>query len=578
MKKLSTVIKNIMKNASLKHKFLRIIIISVVVCVAISLSFSFFIFKKYNELLYKSTSHILEMSIMGIEKDLKNIEKISESIMGDSIIQSELPNIKNKELGKIYSKAMVNIYDSLNGYYYNENIISIDIYTENQRINVGRNYLKNNNEVIEEVITKAKKAKGKTIWLASKENDFNIICARDIRQVKNLTLKSMGVLVVCVKLKDIIGNQLQYYEKLNYEPLISIASPDKIFYTDLNLKMEIKKSNDNDTYYTYKIGNQEYFVVEAQKSIFPWKYKMYIPFDSIVGSIKHLKIIIFLVMIGVILLAFYLSVKVVSQIIRHFDVLVHKMEVFKEGDFTIDCKYDYSRRSDELGFLHRSFDEMVDSIRKLVEDNYVKQLLIKDVQIKSLQQQINPHFLFNVLQTVNWMAKANKQTEISVIIEAVGKMLRYALDEKNNVVLLEKEVENVERYIAIQKIRYKERLDVKIDVSQTLYGEKIPKLALQAIVENAIKHSLENMLGTCFIKVYAQETKDSFGVIVEDNGPGIEEDMLEKLENGQANPSGLGIGLMNIHKRIQLLFSNKYGLELYNTGNGSQIIIRLPKK
>ncbi|WP_273320016.1 sensor histidine kinase [Vallitalea guaymasensis] len=577
MNKIVQYIKKTLRNISLNHKFSVIITVSVLICVGVTSIFSFYIFGKYNQLLYHNTSHILEMTIVNIEKDLKQIEKITDSIIGDSVIQNQMPIIQTEEMNIMYSESIASINKTLNEYYSDGNIISMAIYTDNLRINCGWNFLDDKHEVIQRAILEAKNAGGKTVWLSSGRSDSSVICARDIRQVKNLSLNSMGVLVVHVDLQDILEKQLVYYQKLNYNPLISIVSEDEVLYSNLGIDLKVKRKSLDNTYSIMKNGKSEYFVTETQNLFLPWKYTMYIPFDSIGGSIKSLRLVMTIVLVIVMIVAFGLSIKIVSQIIKHFDTLVNKMHTFKKGNFTIECEYDYTNRNDELGFVHRSFDEMVNDIRKLVNDNYVKQLLIKDAHIKSLQQQINPHFLFNILQTVNWMAKANNQTEISIIVESVGKMLRFALDEQNNVVVLEKELENTQNYIVVQKIRYKDRLKTEVDVSESLYNQKIPKMALQAIVENAINHALENMLETCIIKITTEDTGDSFNLIVEDNGPGIQENMLEKLENKTVKPSGLGIGLTNIHKRIQLLFSDEYGLELHNTGHGTRVIIKLPK-
>ncbi len=577
MNKILKYIRKSLNNISLNHKFTTIILISIFICVALSYVFSLFIFEKYNDLLYQKTSHILQMSLINIENDLKQIEKVTDSIIADSVIQEQLPNIQTQETNMLYSESIVNINRALNEYYPEDYITSIVIYAGNKRISCGWNYLDDNERILEKAVVLAKKAQGKTIWLSSGRSDSSIICARDIRQVENLTLEKLGILVLHVDLKQILEKQLKYYQKLPYSPLVSIVSKNEILYTNLSFKLESKKNTLDKAYYIMKNGKEEYFVTDVQTSFLPWTYTMYIPFNSISGSINHWRTAMMIVIAFVMLLSFYLSVKLVSQIIKHFDTLVDKMQVFKKGDFTIDCTYDYTKRYDELGFVHRSFDEMVSEIKQLIDDNYVKQLLIKDAHIQSLQQQINPHFLFNILHTVNWMAKANQQTEISVIIEAVGKMLRFALDEKNNVVRIEKELENIHNYIFIQKMRYKERLHTEIDISKTLYKQKIPKMSLQAIVENVINHALENMLEPCIISIRTQEMEHSFQLIVEDNGPGISEDMLEKLEKKQVKPSGLGIGLINIHKRIQLLFSDEYGLKLHNTGHGTKVIILLPK-
>ncbi len=228
-----------------------------------------------------------------------------------------------------------------------------------------------------------------------------------------------------------------------------------------------------------------------------------------------------------------------------------------------------------MGYLNRSFDKMAGDVKRLVEENYLTKIAVQEAQLKSLQNQIDPHFLFNILQTINWKAKTGKQEEISHITEALGKILRYTLYKKETLVPLREELEIVEGYVSIQKYRYGERLSVLIEAPKKWGGAMIPPMALQNLAENSIKHALENMLEPCVIRIGAGESGDELLLFVEDNGPGIDEDTLKKLEN----PAGAdeGIGLINIRKRLSLLLGERYTLRVYNTGRGTRAELLLPK-
>jgi two-component system, sensor histidine kinase YesM len=193
-----------------------------------------------------------------------------------------------------------------------------------------------------------------------------------------------------------------------------------------------------------------------------------------------------------------------------------------------------------------------------------------------LQQQINPHFLYNTLDSINWMASEKGNENISVMIKALGFMLRGSVND-NDLIYLEKEIEFVNCYIAIQKIRFEERLDFTLDIDKSFNSIQIPKITLQPIVENSINHSLERFSSVCSIKVTAQYHEEYAAVIIQDNGPGMDEDFLDKLHKGLVKPTRTGIGLKNIDERIKILFGENYGITITSiVGTGTKVVIRLP--
>ena len=218
------------------------------------------------------------------------------------------------------------------------------------------------------------------------------------------------------------------------------------------------------------------------------------PFYSVARSLRHLRALTFVASVLGMLVNTLICSKLVSQIIQQFNVLVTKMRLFQAGRYEELDRYRSDNRKDEVGYLNRSFDKMAGDVKRLVEENYLTKIAVQEAQLKSLQNQIDPHFLFNILQTINWKAKTGKQEEISHITEALGKILRYTLYKKETLVPLREELEIVEGYVSIQKYRYGERLSVLIEAPKKWGGAMIPPMALQNLAENSIKHALENML------------------------------------------------------------------------------------
>jgi two-component system sensor histidine kinase YesM len=232
---------------------------------------------------------------------------------------------------------------------------------------------------------------------------------------------------------------------------------------------------------------------------------------------------------------------------------------------------------DEVGQLHRAFRMMIQEIDELIHENYDKQLLIRETQFKALQAQINPHFLYNTLDSVIWLAKINGQKQISEILEALGQLFRSSISLKDTLISLEEELDIVRNYVTIQKFRYRERLNFEMQVDERYYSCLIPKMSLQPLVENAIHYALEPSDEPSFIRVYAVPGHQRLTLVVEDNGPGMEEDLLEKVRKGKARTRGQGIGVTNIAERLEIAFGESYGLRIESEqGAGTRVYVDIP--
>lgn len=295
--------------------------------------------------------------------------------------------------------------------------------------------------------------------------------------------------------------------------------------------------------------------------------------------------ILFILFAGVVLIVF-ISYCLIRSILKHFKILLKKMDKFSRDEAALlstkyDCEYAY--RKDEIGRLHQGFERMTTRIQNLVNTNYVNEILAREAQIKALESQINPHFLYNTLESINWRAKAVNNREISLMTESLGSLLRATLSNKKSLVTLSYELNLILSYITIQQIRFEERLDYREQVPDGLKNALIPPLTLQPLVENAIHYALEEMTETCYITILAAET-DKTGkngercirISVTNSGSSFDEDLLELLKQHKKQPSRSGIGLLNIDKRIKLLFGEDYGLSLFNQEDCAVASITIP--
>ena len=255
--------------------------------------------------------------------------------------------------------------------------------------------------------------------------------------------------------------------------------------------------------------------------------------------------------------------------------LSEAMRSAQEQNFDIKLP---NRRKDEIGRLTESFNDMIGRINTLVNEVYQGKLAQKNAEIKALQAQINPHFLYNTLDSINWMLLDRGEKEISDIVISLGSLMRYCIDTKAPLVTLKEEFEYVACYLRIQKNRLEERLCYELDLPECLGMVRVPKFILQPLVENAILHGIEPQQKQGTIRIAAADGGEHVSIAVEDNGPGIPPEALKALEIPEdMEAEQHGIGLYNVDKRLRLYFGEAHRLKVKNSPHGASITLSIPK-
>ena len=239
-----------------------------------------------------------------------------------------------------------------------------------------------------------------------------------------------------------------------------------------------------------------------------------------------------------------------------------------------------------------NFQELVDLLKESVDREYTADILKKEAELKALQSQINPHFLYNVLDGIRGHAMAEGVTELAEMTEALSKIFRYSVSHWENEVSLDCELTNIRAYFKIQQYRFNNRFDLQIsiedDEDETL-ACRLPKLTLQPIVENAIYHGLETKLDQGLVKIRTRLAGDFLLIEISDDGSGAPAEVLEKVNSsfskwktessGELKTAGMGIALTNVNSRIKMMYGEEYGLHMFSTeGFGAMIEILLPRR
>lgn len=285
----------------------------------------------------------------------------------------------------------------------------------------------------------------------------------------------------------------------------------------------------------------------------------------------------FIITIFILLLSLSVSVFLAKSISNPISRLSKTMQQVQNGNFNIRSDY---HSQDEVGILSDNFNAMIENTNELIQTIYQKELLKQQAELKFLQFQINPHFLYNTLETINWISRIHGVPEAGEIAKALGDLMREGLREAD-FVPLENEIRNVKNYLLIQQYRYGDKIKVSINIDPSLLQVKTPKFILQPIIENAITHGVDPKIEGGTISVFGVTDGTDTILTVEDDGVGIPADKLRNLLNENIRKADQGkhthIGLLNVHKRLQLYFGSSYGLTINSEeGAGTVVIIRLP--
>lgn len=254
--------------------------------------------------------------------------------------------------------------------------------------------------------------------------------------------------------------------------------------------------------------------------------------------------------------------KIVSEITEPISKLCEVTTQAGEGNFVVRAE---ETGTEELTVLTRGFNQMVEQIGNLVEDIRVEQLNLRATELKLLQAQINPHFLYNTLDAIIWLAEAGEKDQVVMMVTALSDFFRTTLSKGRDFITVEEEERHIDSYLKIQQFRYRDILAYEIDIPEELYQYQILKLTLQPLVENALYHGIKNKRGLGHILVTGKKCRDRLVFTVRDDGKGMDPERLDyvkKLINGEIQDKDMpnGFGLANVNQRLKLNYGAEYGL------------------
>lgn len=276
-------------------------------------------------------------------------------------------------------------------------------------------------------------------------------------------------------------------------------------------------------------------------------------------------------------LTLFLSYQIPQSITRPLQKLNEVTRKVAEGDLAVRSDV---QTGDEVGVLSDSLNTMIDKINDLLEQVTTEQVRLRKAEFELLQSQINPHFLYNTLDAIIWLAESGEQKKVVSMVRSLSEFFRTSLNRGKDIISLKEELQHVRSYLEIQQVRYQDILNYSIDVPEELEQHLIPKITIQPLVENALYHGIKNKRGTGNIQIRGRQQGEMLIIEIEDDGIGISKERLWQVNEGIQKKILTGkdiYGLYNVNERIRLNFGESYGIDIHSTyGEGTVVRILLP--
>ncbi len=414
-----------------------------------------------------------------------------------------------------------------------------------------------------------------------KKNDYVFPIARGIVDIN--TGNCVGVISIFsdIKLLRDICNKIKSSEN---DRILIVDKHDVVVYD--TLESNISKQFDDPAVGVKELANDKKntgkgktIVSFTASELTDWRIVRITPQKDLFVGIRELQFKLILLFTAFILLSMALSILLVNRTMNPLKSLIKTMNVIEKGDLSVRFRI---TSNDEIGRLGRNFNKMIENIENLINTVYIAELRKNEAKLSALQAQINPHFIYNTLESIKMMAELNDDYNTSEMTMLLGKLLRYSISNTSEKVTVNDDLTYLKYYIKLQNYRFNNRFELKLEIDERIYPAYIFKLMFQPIVENAIFHGLANIQRRGYIFIRGYLTENGVCFTVEDNGKGMTEDELEilnlKINDFEINQKEIkSIGLKNINERIKLNYGDEYGISVQSKFNqGTTVIIELP--
>ena len=539
---------------------------------------------RMENMMSENAEQLLDQTAINLENYLKSMRRISDSMY--------YTVIKDKDLGTDTMSSELNLLYAAN----QENLVSIACFTgdgdlvdavpvskEKSNVDVTKK------EWFTEAVGQMENFHFSTPHVQNLFDDTSyqynwvISLSRAVELTTNGSSR-LGVLLVDMNYSSIeqllekanTGNTSEYLYLMDGDGEIIYHPKQKMIYANLYQENNRETSGWEDGSHREYYQGENRLVTVKTISYTGWKIVSVVPMSAFNMGMYETRLFFVLLLILSMLMIIFLNQMVSSSIAKPLEKLNDSVKEWEAGNMQPDI---YIGGFTEVEHLGRTLKSTVEQIRKLMDDVLLEQEEKRKSELDALQSQINPHFLYNTLESITWMIEGERYEDAVFMISQLASLFRISLSKGKTIIRVEDEIKHAQNYMNIQKIRYKNRFQVNFQIADEIKDCCTVKLIVQPLLENAIYYGVEGMDDEGEIHVVGYRDGDDVCIEVQDNGLGMPEEMVEKLltENEHVPKHGSGVGVINVHNRIRIRFGEQYGLEIESEPDeGTTVRIRIP--
>jgi two-component system sensor histidine kinase YesM len=544
------------------------------------------------------SAQVMDQIAVNIKTELDRLENDSVDIALSELTQDVLVNIESMSEWEIYNiesslrEALVKKFSILH------DVSDVLLFTASGRriIAYGDRSFKLNfrKDFLDTYLEELAYKKGTPVWKGANPDKEGILVqfATSPEQMNKSDCILLGRAILSLDTREVIGTLIirtneKYFSNIyrdtymgsdadifvmdsegnvvsSRNPRIPVAEK----YRDPRLIRELLNRDESDSKtFSFIMDERSYLIAYSAIKSVGWYVVSTIPYSYIDSEAREIRSTILLLSLACSVLAVFLSYIFTLSISRPLKRLVSAMNEVKKGNLSIGMP---DKRNDEIGEVTDNFNKMLNEIKKLMEDVKNQEIQKRKAEIETLQAQINPHFLSNTLNTVKWLASAQKADNIEAIVSSLIQLLSVSMGKGEEFITIRQEIEYIKSYITIQEYRYYDKFKVVFDIEEDIFDCRILKFLIQPLVENSIIHGTKSKMEQELIVIKGFRYDNVLKITVTDNGVGIPAEKLSRLiTSGQEDRkhSFSGIGINNVNDRIRMYFGPSYGLQIESVPN-----------
>lgn len=574
---------------SLRTELMVNIGIIIVVTILLIGSISYYMTKKTVELrVSESTVETLKQIDKNLNMVIKNAEDISLYVISDPDIRN-FCKMKPEQLSK-YEDPLIKLNESYANLTHTKSyILSINVYGDDGLDFETAGYSYPDDKEKMQQYERDIPVNGNTILSSTYKRYYNILgdkyvmsLYRQLNDINNLS-RRLGIIRIDLDEREI--NKTYKDIKLGDTGYVFVTNKDGdiLSHSDVGMLSEnikyvepFREAFSGSTgYYRKTFNKQDMLITYYTSTNQNLMFISIVPFKELARELDTSLAITVIISLIAFFIAFITLTIVTAKMTRPLKKMTVLMRKVESGNMDVILNTD---RKDEIGVLGKSFNSMTVKLKTLINEVYIMQIARKEAELKALQTQINPHFLYNTLDVIYWTSRLENAPKTGELVNALSKLFKLGLNKGNEITTVQNELEHVRSYLVIQKYRFEDSPSFVLDIDPAINEYATIKLILQPFVENALLHGIAAMEGRGMIQIIGTEKGEDIQFEIIDNGVGMDEDRIKEIFEPDFEGSK-GYGVKNVNQRIKLYFGEEYGVRMFSSkGAGTRVVITIPKR